>query len=38
VTGPEAGEKGVVETLTRKDIEHIDNGAFGKFNGTKVEY
>jgi prepilin-type N-terminal cleavage/methylation domain-containing protein/prepilin-type processing-associated H-X9-DG protein len=29
---------GHVETLTRKDIENIDNGAFGKFNGTKVEY
>ena len=29
---------GHVETLTRKDVENIDNGAFGKFNGTKVEY
>lgn len=29
---------GHVETLTRKDIENLDNGAFGKFNGTKVEY
>jgi prepilin-type N-terminal cleavage/methylation domain-containing protein/prepilin-type processing-associated H-X9-DG protein len=29
---------GHVETLTRKDMENIDNGAFGKFNGTKVEY
>jgi prepilin-type N-terminal cleavage/methylation domain-containing protein/prepilin-type processing-associated H-X9-DG protein len=29
---------GHVETLTRKDIENIDNGAFGKFNGTRVEY
>jgi prepilin-type N-terminal cleavage/methylation domain-containing protein/prepilin-type processing-associated H-X9-DG protein len=29
---------GHVESLTRKDIENIDQGAFGKFNGTKVEY
>jgi general secretion pathway protein G len=29
---------GHVETLTRNDIEKLDNGAFGKFNGTKVEY
>lgn len=29
---------GHVETLTRKDIEDIDQGAFGKFNGSKVEY
>jgi prepilin-type N-terminal cleavage/methylation domain-containing protein/prepilin-type processing-associated H-X9-DG protein len=29
---------GHVETLTRKDVENIDNGAFGRFNGTKVEY
>jgi prepilin-type N-terminal cleavage/methylation domain-containing protein/prepilin-type processing-associated H-X9-DG protein len=29
---------GHVESLTRKDIENIDEGAFGKFNGNKVEY
>lgn len=29
---------GHVETLTPKDIENIDQGAFGKFNGSKVEY
>lgn len=29
---------GHVETLTPKEIEDIDNGAFGKFNGSKVEY
>lgn len=29
---------GHVETLTRKDLENIDHGAFGKFNGSKVEY
>ena len=29
---------GHVESLIRKDAENIDNGAFGKFNGTKVEY
>ena len=29
---------GHVETLTRKDVENIDNGAFGRFNGSKVEY
>jgi prepilin-type N-terminal cleavage/methylation domain-containing protein/prepilin-type processing-associated H-X9-DG protein len=29
---------GHVETLTRKDVENLDHGAFGKFNGTKVEY
>ena len=29
---------GHVESLTRNDIENIDQGAFGKFNGTKVEY
>lgn len=29
---------GHVESLSRKDIEDIDQGAFGKFNGSKVEY
>lgn len=29
---------GHVETLTRKDVQNIENGAFGRFNGTKVEY
>lgn len=29
---------GHVESLTRKDLENLNNGAFGKFNGTKVEY
>lgn len=29
---------GHVESLTPKEIEDLDNGAFGKFNGTKVEY
>ena len=29
---------GHVETLTRRDIEDLEHGAFGKFNGTKVEY
>ncbi len=29
---------GHVETLTRRDVENIDNGAFGRFNGSKVEY
>lgn len=29
---------GHVETLTRKDIENLEHGAFGRFNGTKVEY
>jgi prepilin-type N-terminal cleavage/methylation domain-containing protein/prepilin-type processing-associated H-X9-DG protein len=29
---------GHVETLTRKDVENLEHGAFGRFNGTKVEY
>jgi prepilin-type N-terminal cleavage/methylation domain-containing protein/prepilin-type processing-associated H-X9-DG protein len=29
---------GHVETLTRKDLENLEHGAFGRFNGTKVEY
>jgi general secretion pathway protein G len=29
---------GHVESLTRKDIENLDQGAFGKFGGSKVEY
>ena len=29
---------GHVESLTRQDIKNIDQGAFGKFNGNKVEY
>lgn len=29
---------GHVETLTRDQINNIDNGAFGKHNGSKVEY
>jgi len=29
---------GHVETLTQKEVDKIDNGAFGKFNGTKVVY
>jgi len=29
---------GHVETLTAKDIADLDHGAFGRFNGNKVEY
>lgn len=29
---------GHVESLTRMDIEKLDSGVFGRFNGTKVEY
>lgn len=29
---------GHVGSLTRKDIETLDNGAFGRFNGTRLEY
>ncbi len=29
---------GHVESLTRAEIENLDNGAFGQFNGNKVEY
>jgi prepilin-type N-terminal cleavage/methylation domain-containing protein/prepilin-type processing-associated H-X9-DG protein len=29
---------GHAESLSRKDIENLEHGAFGKFNGAKVEY